>query len=70
MRLVDEFEAGKITWHVFERDVRKIHSARIGAPHPRQVGEVPKLEENFYSNPFPGCICEKQAYSRRLLKGP
>ncbi|CAK9216888.1 unnamed protein product [Sphagnum troendelagicum] len=70
VRLVDEYETGTIPWEAFEADVRKIHLERIGAPHLREVGESPKLEENFYANPYPGCICEKQQYSRRLLNKP
>jgi hypothetical protein len=70
VRLVDGYEARNITWEALEMDMRKIHASRIGAPHYRQVKELPKLEEYFYSNPYPGCICEKQPCSRRLLKGP
>lgn len=70
VRLVDGYEARNITWEALETDMLKIHASRIGAPHYRQVKELPKLEEYFYSNPYPGCICEKQPCSRHLLKGP
>lgn len=73
VRLVDEYEAKNITWTQFRREVRGIHADRIGAPHPREAGEFPKLEENFYANPFPGCICERtmdmhHPRHRRLLR--
>lgn len=70
VKLIDEYEAGTITWKDFEDQVRKIHRSRTGAPHWRQVGEFPKFEENFYSNPYPGCICKKEAEARRLLRRP
>ncbi|KAG0620776.1 hypothetical protein M758_4G243100 [Ceratodon purpureus] len=70
VHLIDNYEAGSITWKDFKGQVRKIHQSRTGAPHWRNVGEIPKLEENFYSNPYPGCICKKEAQSRRLLKRP
>lgn len=68
MRLVDEFEIGTISWEGFKGEVRRIHLDRIGAPHFREVGESPKLEENFFANPYPGCICERKQVTRRLLK--
>jgi len=65
VRLVDEYEMGTIPWEAFQVEVRKIHKERIGAPHYREVGESPKLEENFFANPYPGCLCQKRQYSRR-----
>lgn len=70
VNLIDDYEAGVMTWKEFEGQVRGIHQTRTGAPHWRNVGEIPKFEENFYSNPYPGCICKKEAESRRLLKRP
>ncbi|MCO5586037.1 hypothetical protein L7F22_039975 [Adiantum nelumboides] len=69
VRLVDEWESQNITWSAFETEVKLLHANRMGAPHVRQRGELPKLEESFYANPYPGCICERKRAVRRLLKG-
>ncbi|KAH7288904.1 hypothetical protein KP509_31G048900 [Ceratopteris richardii] len=66
--LVDALDAGEITWVEFEKKVSDVHMNCLGAPSYRQRGEFPKLEENFYANPMPGCICQEQPDHRRLLK--
>jgi hypothetical protein len=66
--LVDQFESQNMTWTQFQTEVSKIHVDRIGAPHRREAGEFPKLEENFYANPFPGCICEHQIHQENKLR--
>ncbi|CAL0315744.1 unnamed protein product [Lupinus luteus] len=59
VRLIDQLDNGLISWEDFSSKVNSIHSNKIGGPNPRKVRRHPKWEENFYANPFPGCICEK-----------
>ncbi|XP_060171295.1 O-fucosyltransferase 19-like [Lycium barbarum] len=57
VRLIDEMDNKKLTWKEFATQVMGLHVNRTGAPNVRVVGDSPKLEENFYANPFPGCVC-------------
>ncbi|KAL2649897.1 hypothetical protein R1flu_018025 [Riccia fluitans] len=60
VKLLDQYHSGEIDWNQLQKAVVRTHRNRQGSPHlrkPLSPSRV-KLEENFYANPLPGCICE------------
>lgn len=58
VRLIDELDQGLVNWEEFSTQIKNLHKNRIGGPSYRVVRDSPKLEQTFYANPLPGCICE------------
>lgn len=68
VKWIDRLDDGSINWEKFAKHVKQLHADRLGAPYSRQVGENPRVEENFYANPFPGCVCNRTQERIRSLQ--
>ncbi|XP_020273600.1 uncharacterized protein At1g04910-like [Asparagus officinalis] len=60
VKLIDELDKGAITWEELQSAVKQHHAHRLGGPYERRRGANPRLEENFYANPLPGCLHRPQ----------
>ncbi|KAJ8511471.1 hypothetical protein OPV22_001905 [Ensete ventricosum] len=64
VKLMDQLDAGGISWGKFQQQVKRDHADRLGGPYERKVHGTRRHEECFYANPLPGCLCTKQYKSR------
>lgn len=71
VELLDKLEAGLLEVSSFSSLVNQLHKNRFGAP--RKRGAAPlgikgrarsRLEESFYQNPYPECICKSETGMR------
>lgn len=60
VNLVDMYDSGVLSWSEFRERMKNCHIGRDGSPVYRVKGSNPKLEDNFFANPLPGCICENK----------
>ncbi|KAK9061098.1 hypothetical protein SSX86_018278 [Deinandra increscens subsp. villosa] len=60
VKMLDELDKGRLSWDEFSLHIKKQHVNRTSMPRRRLGGDKPKHEENFYANPYPGCICENR----------
>ncbi|KAK4800892.1 hypothetical protein SAY86_021379 [Trapa natans] len=61
VKLVDRLDKGFMSHKRFLDRAKNLHTGRMGLPKLRKAMGVHnvKLEESFYANPYPGCICDK-----------
>ncbi|GJP57512.1 hypothetical protein CLOP_g12222, partial [Closterium sp. NIES-67] len=60
IQAIDAYQSGKATWDGTSEAIRKAHRPyRLGMPRARRMGENPKLEDYFFANPYPGCMCRQ-----------
>lgn len=69
VKLVDRLDKDLMPHKRFLERVKSLHIGRTGLPKLREPGfpdprrpgsnQKMKLEESFYANPYPGCICDR-----------
>ncbi|KAL2922842.1 Protein FRIABLE 1 [Bienertia sinuspersici] len=59
LKLIDLLDNNQVSWEEFSMKIRQLHKEKVGLLSFRQVGPTQLEEENFYANPYPGCICDK-----------
>ncbi|XP_076933682.1 O-fucosyltransferase 19-like [Bidens hawaiensis] len=67
VKMLDELDGGRLSWDEFSLQVKKVHTNRTSRPRRRLGGIKPKREENFYANPYPGCICNNSLHVHMKL---
>ncbi|KAJ8551568.1 hypothetical protein K7X08_021583 [Anisodus acutangulus] len=71
VEIFDKLEAGQLDGQSFSHLVRHLHKNRQGAPRKRAGAPLgvkgrarSRLEESFYQNPYPECICSSTTRTR------
>ncbi|XP_006351036.1 uncharacterized protein At1g04910 [Solanum tuberosum] len=72
VEIFDQLEAGQLDGSSFSHLVRHLHKNRQGAPRKRAGAPSgvrgrarSRLEESFYQNPYPECICSSRTRVRK-----
>ncbi|KAF7809003.1 rhamnogalacturonan I rhamnosyltransferase 1-like [Senna tora] len=66
VRLIDQYKNGKLSWEEFSKAVKVVHANRRGGPTVRtEFPRIPKLEDNFYTNPQE-CLPKMSSKSKKF----